>query len=353
MRILIVISYCILFSNFLFGQVTGGQNSFSYLQASNSAKIAGVGGDNVSSFGDDISMLYQNPALFHKEMENKASLNFTSYKSGAKLSSAQYVFRNSKIGAFSAGLTYLNYGVLTKRNEGGTNLGEFFANDFVIHGTKAFSQDNFKIGFTPKIAVSQIEKSSAIAMVTDIGGTFNHPNESFVIGMTIENVGFVAKNYTSSKSNLPFNVNAGFTVKPQHMPLKISVTAHHLQQFDILYDDPALRNSSSFVTDSVEYKAPLGGKILRHFTIGGEFVLSPNFNLRMGYNFQRRRELRLEDKSGGAGFSFGFMVKTKKYKIDFAKVYNNYAGRPVYLTLQIDFDNIIKKKQITSEEGII
>ena len=312
-----ILSFFLFSVIFADAQVTGGKNSFSFLQTSNSAKISAIGGDNVSSFGDDISMLYKNPALFNDEMENGASLNFGNFKSGLKVTSAQYVIRKSKIGAFSAGLTYLNYGFLRKRDEGGANLGQFFANDFVLFGTKAFSQDNFKIGFTPKLAVSQLEKYSAIAMVTDIGGTFNHPNENFVVGMTIQNLGFVAKNYTNQKSGLPFNVTGGFTVKPENMPLKMSVTAHHLQQFDIVYDDPNERNSSAFESDSVEYKVPLGTQILRHFTIGGEFILSQNFNLRMGYNFQRRRELRLDDRSGGAGFSFGFMLKTKKYTFDF------------------------------------
>ena len=132
------------------------------------------------------------------------------------------------------------------------------------------------------------------------------------------------------------------------MPLKISVTAHHLQQFDIVYDDPAQRDNNTLLSDTVEYKVPLGAKVLRHFTIGGEFVLSDNFNFRMGYNFQRRRELRLDQRSGGAGFSFGFMLKTKKFQVDLTKVYDNYAGRPVYLTVFLDLDNLIKKREIKS-----
>jgi len=353
MRLLFLISFSIILFVDSSAQITGGQSSFAYLQASNSAKIAAIGGDNVSSFGDDPTMIYNNPALLIDEMANKTSLNITSYKSGTRLSSAQYVFKDSKIGMFSAGLTYLNYGLITRRNEGGTNLGDFYANDFVIHASKSYSQDNFTIGFTPKMAFSQLETYNAFAVATDIGGVFQHPEKQFTVGMTMENVGLVMKNYTDVKSKLPFNVTAGFSIKPEHMPLKISITAHHLNKFDIVYDDPDQRNQNVFISDSVPYKVPFGAKVLRHFVVGGEFILSKGFNFRMGYNFQRRRELRLDERSGGAGFSFGFMVKAKYYQIDFTKVYNNYAGRPIYLTLHLDFDKIIKRKQITSEEGII
>jgi len=353
MRSLLFISILTFINGFVIAQITGGQSSYAFLQAANSAKIAAIGGDNVSSFGDDPTMIYQNPALLNEDMENKSSMNVTSYKSGTKLSSLQFVFRDSKIGTFSAGLSYLNYGLITRRNEGGTNLGDFYANDFLLHGSKAYKQDNFTIGFTPKLAFSQIETYNTFAVATDIGGVFQHPVKQFTVGMTIENVGISMKNYTDVKSKLPFNVSAGFTVKPEHMPLKISVTAHHLQKYDIVYDDPSQRNQNVFISDSVPYKVPLGAKVLRHFNVGGEFILSKGFNFRMGYNFQRRRELRLDDRSGGAGFSFGFMVKAKYYQIDFTKVYNNYAGRPVYLTLHLDFDKIIKRKQITNEEGLI
>ena len=115
MRIIVLI-LLYLFTTASNAQVTGGKNSFSFLQTANSAKIAAIGGDNVSSFGDDITMVYQNPALLSEEMANKTSLNFTTYKSGLKLTSLQYVIPKSKIGVFSAGLTYLNFGVVDSGN---------------------------------------------------------------------------------------------------------------------------------------------------------------------------------------------------------------------------------------------
>ena len=72
----ILLHIFILFSTTVIAQVTGGKVSFAFLEAPNSAKIAAIGGDNVSSFGDDPSMIYQNPALMNSEMENKMSFSF-------------------------------------------------------------------------------------------------------------------------------------------------------------------------------------------------------------------------------------------------------------------------------------
>lgn len=326
-------------------QVIGGKRTFTFLQAPNSGKIAALGGDNVSSFGDDPSMIYQNPALLNEEMNKKMSFSFVGYVPGVKLSSVQYVFDKSKVGTFGAGLTYMNYGKIVKRDVGGNSEGEFFANEFVIHGTKTFKQDNFVIGVTPKVAFSQISEYTSIATALDLGGTFNHPEKDFTVGLAIQNLGFQVKKYNELRENLPLNIVAGFTAKPKHMPLKFSVTAHHLQQFDIVYYDESTQDENIFDDDSVEYKTPITEKIFRHFTFGGEFILSKNFNLRIGYNYLRRRELRIEEKSGGAGFSFGVMVKAKAYTIDFTKTYLNYAGRPLYLTVNVDIDKLLRKQE--------
>ena len=335
----------ILFTVFKSGaQVTGGQSSFAYLKASNSAKIAGIGGDNVSSFGDDPSMIYQNPALLNKEMENIFSLSFIGLAPGIKLSSIQYVFDKSAIGPIAAGLTYLNYGKMVRRDAGGNSEGEFFSNEFVLHGTKTFEQGNYILGITPKLAVSQIAQYSSIATAMDIGGVFNHPVKSFTVGLTFQNIGFQIMKYTDKRENLPFDVVAGFSIKPEHMPLKISVTAHHLHQFDISYYDPSQKDKSIFEDDSNEYEVPIYDKIFRHFTVGGEVIISKNFHLRIGYNYLKRRELKPKEASGGAGFSFGFMIKVKAIEIDFSKTYFNYAGRPNYLTVNIDIDKLLKKK---------
>ena len=93
---------------------------------------------------------------------------------------------------------------------------------------------------------------------------------------------------------------------------------------------------------------------MRHFTFGTEILLSENFQLRIGYNHQRRQELKLRDdsKSGMVGFSFGFGVKIKKFRLDYARSIYSLAGASNHIGIAIrlnDFkktDNKIETKTI-------
>ena len=69
-----------------------------------------------------------------------------------------------------------------------------------------------------------------------------------------------------------------------------------------------------------------GDRFMRHITVGSEFILSKNFNLRVGYNYRRRQELKLEDKPGTAGFSYGFGVRVSKFHISYGRSVYHLAG---------------------------
>jgi hypothetical protein len=144
---------------------------------------------------------------------------------------------------------------------------------------------------------------------------------------------------------MPFDVQVGASFKPEHMPLRLSVTAHHLHKFDIVYLDPTQKGVIDLEGNEIKPKKTFADKLGRHFVVGGEFILSKNFHLRMGYNYLRRKELRLQTKSGGAGFSFGFMMRVKSFEIGYSKAYYHVAGGSNYLTVTTNFGRLLKKKE--------
>ena len=84
-------------------------------------------------------------------------------------------------------------------------------------------------------------------------------------------------------------------------------------------------------------------KALRHFVIGGEFLLSKNFNVRVGYNHLRRRELRTETKAGGAGLSFGAMIRIKNFELNYTRAYYHVSGATNYFTVSTSLSRWLKK----------
>ena len=349
MRILFtIITLLLVVSNIAYSQVTGGQQTFQFLQLPYSAKIASIGGHNISSLDDDVSMVYNNPALLNDSMLKRPVFTFSGYVQGTKINSVDYALHSKKIGLYALGIHYINYGKMKRTDVGGNDLGDFYANEFSLQFSKSHKIDPFTLGGNVKLAVSQLAEYSAYAILLDIGGVYKHPKKDLTAGILIKNAGVTIKSYTGNAETIPFDVQLGLSFKPQHMPLKFNFTAHHLYRYNIAYNNPADINSNIFLLDEdeeLDTEFSMREKIARHFTFGGELIFTKNLHGRIGYNYLRRRELVDENSgSGSAGFSWGFMIKIKKIKIDFGQVYYQFAGRPTYLAVSTNLDTIFKKK---------
>ncbi|ALD20281.1 type IX secretion system protein PorQ [Hymenobacter sp. DG25A] len=322
----------------------GGQHAFEFLSLPASAKLAGLGGVNVSARDADGTMLLGNPALLNEEMDGRASLTYIDYLADIRQSTATYVFNSSRLGRMGVGLTYLNYGRFEQFDAAGNSLGEFSVNEYALGITKAVTTGNFTLGGTAKLAVSGIAGNHSVGTVLDAGGLFKHPTTDFTVALAVKNLGYQLRPYAGSEREpLPLDVQVGATIKPEHMPMRFSLTAHHLQQFDIVYLDSAQRGKLDENNEEIKPKKSVGDKIARHFVVGGELLLSKNFQVRVGYNHLRRRELRLDTRSGGAGLSFGVTFRLSQFQLDYTRAYYHVSGASNYFTLARSLDSIFKK----------
>ncbi len=62
---------------------------------------------------------------------------------------------------------------------------------------------------------------------------------------------------------------------------------------------------------------------LRHVILGAEIFTGRSFNLRVGYNFRRGEELKIEDQRNFSGFSFGFGLRFNNLRFDYS--YSRYT----------------------------
>ena len=326
-----------------FAQV-GGQRAFSFLNLPVSAKQAALGGANVSARDADGTMLFANPALLNAEMDGRLALGYVDYLADIKQSSALYVFNTQHAGRFGVGLTYLSYGAFEQFDAAGNSMGEFSANEYALSASDAYTSGNFTLAGTLKLAVSGIAGNHSVAALADLGALFKHPTQDFTVGLVVRNAGYQLKTYVGSGHEpMPLDVQLGTSFKPEHMPLRMSITAHHLQQLDLVYLDPNQRGQLDADGNEVIPKKNLGDQIARHFAAGAELLLSKNFNLRVGYNHLQRRELRLDNVSGGAGFSFGAMVRISQFQLDYTRATYHASGAANYFTIARNLDSLFKK----------
>ena len=319
----------------------GGQRSFDFLNIPGDARTAALGGANVSLADGDVNSIAQNPALLDSAMHNHLSLSYLNYLGGVNFSNLSYARTLEKYGHWGVNLKYINYGSITSYDPSGFELGTFNSNEFVLAISHGRETGVFSLGGSLKFALSDIAGFKANALLLDIGGAFKHPEKDLTAGLVIRNLGVVLNDYDElSQSDLPFDVQLGVSFKPEYMPFRFSATAYHLYQSDIAFFDPR-----GNINDQTGSEPGVADKIFRHLVFAAEFVPSKNFNIRVGYNHLMRRELRQQEASGGAGFSFGLMFRVKAFEFAYSKALYHLAGSTNHLTLTSNFNRLIRKKQ--------
>ena len=328
----------------------GGKNTHDFLNLPVNARVAAMGGVNVSLLDYDVTMYFSNPALLNKEMVKYISLNYMPFYAGIKNSTLAYAHDFGKVGIWGGGLQYINYGKFQQRDASGNYQGDFRASEYALYLSYAHKIENYTLGANLKFVGSNIQSYSAYSVLLDLGGLYSHPTRDWDIGMVFKNIGFL-KRYPTK---IPFDVQLGMSYKLEHMPLRASITMHHLNYMidwlifggsDIVYLDP---NNTGLVDEfgnETSEDKKLSEKIARHFIFGGEFVMSPNFYLRAGYNHQRRKELKLETRSGLTGFSAGFMIKVKTFEFAFSRAWYHVAGGKNYITVTTNLGSYFKKTE--------
>jgi hypothetical protein len=323
----------------------GGQRGFPFLQLPGNARVAALGGVNLSAPGHDVNMVASNPALLNEDMDRQLSLTYVGYLADIKQSNLAYAFNTTRYGRWAASLDYLNYGDFVQRDPTGMEEGSFSVNDYTLSLSHARQAEAFTIGATAKLAVSSMAGDKAMGILADVGGAFQHPEHDLSIGMAFKNIGYQVRPFAGAdRQAMPFDAQLGASYKPAHMPVRFSLTAHHLYQFDVVYLDPSTSGRFDANGNEIQEEKRLGDKIARHFVVGTEFIFSNNFQVRAGYNHLRRKELRLDTNAGGAGFSVGAMVRVRAFELNYGSALFHPSGGTHYITLSTDTGTFLKRK---------
>ena len=313
-----LIILCIFHVSVAFGQV-GGQRSYDFMNIPYNPRVVGMGGLNVSTSFEDVNLVISNPALSSDSLSGMVSFNYLSYLADINVLSTVYQHDFGKSGHWFIGVNHVSYGNFESFDDTGISLGEFDAGETFVTVGRGHQLDNFSLGASLKLINSSIAGFSSTALAVDLGGAFIHPKGNFTAGLVFKNIGFVLSDYSESQnSQLPFDVQLGASLKPKHMPFRFTFTAYNLYKGDIAFFDP---NSAD-----QEEEPGTFDKVMRHFVVATELLLSKNVNFRLGYNHLIRQELKLEDKAAGAGLSFGLMFRIKAFEFAYSRGGYHAAG---------------------------
>ena len=274
-------------------------------------------------------MISQNPALLDSTRSGDVVFMYNPFFADINALTFQGATEIESFGPIAFGLTYVNYGELQQSDETGIESGTFAARDYVFTIGKSHRIGPFVLGANFKTIHSGIAGYSANAIALDLGGLYQLPRSEFSAGMVIGNLGIVLSDYSEENANLPVQVTAGITFKPEGMPIRFSLTGHNFLDGDSKFFEQD--DNPNFADD-----------ILKRLTVGGELTFGKNVHLLFGYDHNRKRELQLERTAAGAGFSYGFMIKVKKYQFRFSRANYHAAGGTSYISLQTNLKNAKK-----------
>ena len=273
----------------------GGTSTYDFLRNDVSARAAALGGSFVT-MTDDPNIIFYNPAGLSSLGSRRVSFGYFKHLLDINSGYASFASEVPGFGFVGAGVEYINYGEFKRTGEEGQDLGTFGAGDLVlIAGYGGEMGSGLHYGANVKYIYSSIAEAHSSGVALDFGLQYIAVPNRLLIGASLLNLGTQLNPYLSTKENLPLDFKVGVSIYPEHLPLVLMINLHKLNE---QYDSFADR--------------------LRTFSVGAEFSASTNFTLRIGYNNERRRDLKIGTGSGLAGLSAGGGISTEMYTFDYA-----------------------------------
>jgi len=356
-------------TSFCYGQ-SGGDNTFESLNIVSSARVAALGGSAISIYDGDLDLAWFNPALLHPSMHNNLSLNFIDYFSDINCGAFYYARDFSSLGTFATGIQYIHYGTFQEADATGEITREFDAADMTLNigwgkniVPRITTQNKgiieldslFYVGSNLKVIYSTYHFDyTSLGVAMDFAGVYHQPKTHSTIALLVKNVGMQLVSFTEgNKEPLPFEVQLGLSRKLKHAPFRVMLNFSHLEKWDLTY--PILNSSNSAInnvpSDTLlidKIGANVKGfsdKLMRHVNLGTEVIITNNFNIRLGYNYRRRKEMLVSTKKGMAGFSIGIGIKVSKFHFSYGRATYHISGSPNHITIRTNLNDFIQRHE--------
>lgn len=304
----------LLLSSAIFAQI-GGESTYEFLNLTNSARMAALGGNQIAlNDSSDLNTAYNNPSLLSESMTNIAVMNYVNYIADVNYGYAAYAINTNKLGPIAFGVHYINYGEFIRADETGQRDGNFHAAEYALLVSWARQIRQVKVGISLKPVLSQFDTYQSAGFAFDLGANYTSQNQLNTLALVIRNIGGQITPYYEGgeKESIPLDIQLGFSKKLAHAPFRLSATMQHLQRWKLAQAEEVDNGFETTIEEDSFAKA-----FMRHVVLGLEILPTDNFQIRAGYNFQRRQELMFNDKKSTVGFSWGFGFRIKRFRFEY------------------------------------
>lgn len=340
---------CFFLSNNSYSQI-GGDNTYEFLNLTNSARIAAMGGNFLSVKDNDITLALANPSLITDKMHNDLALSFVDYFSDINYGFASYSRTFDKVGSFVGSMQFIDYGEFTYADVTGEQFGKFNVAELAMNVGWGRQLDSlFSIGANFKMIYSAFESYKSFGIAVDVAGTYHNSDNDLTVSLLARNIGRQLVSYRAGNPEpLPFEIQLGMSKRLSHLPFRYSILLIHLERWDLSYENLFDSQNSFDPITGEEIKEnkleDIADNLMRHIVIGGELLLSKNFSIRLGYNYQRRQEMKVNTKLSTIGFSWGFGFRVSKFHFNYSRSTYHLVGSPNYITMTTNLSDFFGGK---------
>ncbi len=277
------------------------QSTYQFLRNDVPARVAALGGAFLS-MQDDPNLLFVNPAGLGTITSRQISIGYLDHLLDINAGSVAFATEWEGIGPVAIGAQFYHYGTFDQTDALLNTTGTFSAVDLALSAGIAHAiSPTFFVGGAVTFIRASIADYQSTGLALDAGVLYTIPEERLAFGASILHAGSQLSTFNGVKENLPLDVRIGISKRPEHLPVTLNFNIQRLQE-----------SAGSF------------GERFQRFSAGAEFDLSPSLRLRLGYNNQLRKDLRLGTAAGLAGFSGGLGVTVAGYLVDYA--FNSYGS---------------------------
>ena len=329
----------------------GGATTYNFLSQSQSWRTTALGGINITNIDYDPTTQLSNPASLNPLMSRQASFSTVIYPGGVNYGNACYVQDFGKRGTYGMGLQYINYGDIPQTDESGNIIrANLPCNEINIYGGGSYRFGKiFSAGLNVKFIGSWLDSYHSYGLAADLGASVNDTAHGIIASIVAKNIGGQLTPYSygdGQREPIPFNLQAGFSVKFKGFPVRFHLTFHDLQRWNIRYNDPADALANSLLGDTITTSKAAAAldEFIRHIIIGAELSIKKVVFLDVSYNDEVHQELRQSTRRVLAGFAIGLGVHVKMITVGVALSPMPLNNTLAQFTLTVNTGGFVKRQ---------
>lgn len=353
LRPLIFILICLFVQAAVFAQESeadgqiGGAKIYRFLDVPTGARTAALANTPIGGNSSDVEVGLIHAALLNENMHQSIVFHHNNYINDIAQSSFGGAWSLDSNYTLSLGGQIMNYGDFKRTDAIGNELGSFAVKDMALQAGMSYKIDSaFTVGGNFKFINSTYDSYQSSGIALDASVAYYRKSSDLHVLLALKNVGTQLTTYTDSTGEMPTNLMVSVYKRLGQSPLRFAVTADNLQQWDLSFEDPNRVIEIDPITGEVvnESKNGFGDKLMRHIKVGTEVFVSKSIQLRLGYDYRRRQELKLDQKTGASGISWGFALSLSYFQLSYGRASYHLSAPSNVFSLQWHFGDFLHKK---------